>query len=177
MNQIAQSCLSARRLENTEGRWGKGKMISVKKSFLVCLIPILCLILNYPLWADSDQPDCSLDKGYLKRDFLFKDRVRIYDENGRRVGTLKQDFLLEDRTNIYDRSGRKTGVLKPDQLFKDRTNMYNRDGQKQGSLKQDWLQEDRTYIYDKRGDKRGYLKQDFLLKDRTNIHLDTSEQD
>ena len=107
----------------------------MKRFLLACFIPVLCLILNAPLWADSDQPDCGLGKGYLKRDFLLKDTVNIYDARGRKVGTMKQDPLFENRTNIYNESGRKTWVLKTDSLSKDRTNIYDRNGRKEGYLK------------------------------------------
>ena len=87
-------------------------MKSAKRPFLVCFIPVLCLILNAPLWADSDESDCSLDKGYLKRDFLFKDRVNIYDDQGRRVGNMKQDVLLRTGPTSTTRPVRRKGLCR-----------------------------------------------------------------
>jgi hypothetical protein len=136
------------------------------------IIPVLCLMLHTPLWADSDKSDCTLSKGYMQRDVLMKDRVHVYDDNGRRVGTLGQDVLYKDRTNIYDSSGGKKGVLRKDALSHDRTIIYDRTGQRRGYLKQDQLQENKIGIYNEKGNQRGFLEKDSLFQDRSRIYLD-----
>ena len=65
-------------------------------------------------------------KGYVQKDFLFKDTKIIYDQKGRKKGYLKQDYLFKDRINIFDKRGRKKGYLQKDPVFEDRTDIYKR---------------------------------------------------
>ena len=89
----------------------------MKKYLFLCLVTVLWLTAGVPLCADSEEPDCGLGNGYLKRDVLL-------DENVRRRGCLEQDGLFEHRTRIYDEQGRRRGYMKRDPLSEDRSNIY-----------------------------------------------------
>jgi hypothetical protein len=93
--------------------------------------------------GDKGSPQFSGHSGYLKKDPISENRVKIYDKNGSLEGYTKKDPISADRWNIYDSKGRQKGSVKQDPLSEDRKNIYDKDGHQDGYLKKGPLFEDR----------------------------------
>lgn len=141
---------------------------------------VALLLIAVAMAASAQQPgddagdtqclfDCApADEAQEDADTL-PERLRLYDDKGRRTGRLERDPVFEGRLGLYDEAGRRTGRVEEDPVFDGRYRIYDAQGRRDGHVEKDPVFEGRYRIYDSRGRKIGEVRPSGVFEGRYEI--------
>lgn len=97
------------------------------------------------------------------------DRLRIYDDLGRRTGRVEKDPIVEGSYNLYDRLGRRTGRVDEGLFRDDSFTVYDEKGRRVRDIRKNPSLDDHYDVFDTGGRRIGRIRESSVIEGQYDI--------
>ena len=123
-------------------------------------------------WGYHDPVDTGPSSWFAEddEDDAAPERLRIYNEVGRRTGRAQRNPVLEGNYDLYDEHGRRTGRVEANPVRDGQYDVYDEHGRRVQEIRKTPWRDDQYEVYDERGRRIGRIEENPVIEGQYDIY-------